>query len=286
MTSSTSGTDRFGICSEEFFQGLWSPACNLTNRISGPAAFLTIPKIAPKMGQMIERVRVDWVFYSLGPLLVCDCRIANRPTHNFTKSFDNLLYSWSFAHQLVYLFGRKLGAGQKSCGASGYVFGDGQRNDSVSITPREKHGILCGHASADKRAYILVVGWCLNMNGPNLRPIKNSIGQPMLQIPKRRSVSKVSKRLIIGCALKLRIVHDQFQSGIAGRCSKDRSGFEKAIGHWIREVCALYIPHSRLNRNRIEEITFDDLSALLTEFIASSIEFVDEGANGKAVRGQ
>src|SRR5207249_3608372 len=134
----TFGADRFGIRSEELFQRLWIPARDLTNSIGSLAVFLTIPEVLPKMGQMIEGVGIDSLLYCIRPLLVCDWHIANRPPDSFTKGFDNLPHCRSFAHQRVYLFGGRVGGSQKSCGNAGYVFGAGERNDSVAIAPGQE----------------------------------------------------------------------------------------------------------------------------------------------------
>jgi len=44
-------------------------------------------------------------------------------------------------------------------------------------------GMQLEYAPADKSAYVFVVGRRLKMNGTDLRPLEDTIGQPMLQIP-------------------------------------------------------------------------------------------------------
>lgn len=171
-----------GIRPEELFQGLWIPPGNHTNCIGSLALFLTIPEILPKMAQVIEGVRIEMLLHGVGPLLVRDGHISDRPPERLGESFDNLAHGWSFAHEQVYVSGRQAGTGQKSCGHAGYIFGAGQGSDGVTRAPRQECGILRGHAAANQRADVLVIERRLNMNGPDLRPVEDAIGQPMLQI--------------------------------------------------------------------------------------------------------
>src|SRR5271169_4558389 len=124
---------------------------------------------------MIERVRIDPLLHCFNPLLVRDGHIANRPPHRPTESFDNFPHCWSFAHQGVYILRRHARVSQKSCGYAGYVFGTGKRNDGLVIAPWQEGGILLGHAPADKSPYVFVVGRRLKMNGPDLRPVEDTI---------------------------------------------------------------------------------------------------------------
>src|SRR5258708_38911851 len=111
------------------------------------------------------------------------------------------------------------------------------------MTPRQENGILLGHASADQSAYVFVIRRCLKMNGPNLRPVEDTIGQPMLQISKGWSALEIAKRGITRRTLKLRIVHHQFQSRITSRCSKDGHCLKEPIRHRIGKVSPLYFFH-------------------------------------------
>src|SRR5271169_6220107 len=95
-TSLTTGIDEFGIRSEELLQRLRIPASDHTNGIRSLEAFPTFPEVLPKMGQMIERVRIDPLLHCFNPLLVRDGHIANRPPHRPTESFDNFPHCWSF----------------------------------------------------------------------------------------------------------------------------------------------------------------------------------------------
>ena len=113
-TSLTFGDDRFGIRSEEFLQRLWIPAGYHSNRITSLVAFLTFPEVLPKVGQMIERMRLDSLLHCFCPLLVRDGYISNRPPHHPPESFDDLPHCWRFAHQRVYILGRHAGVSQKS----------------------------------------------------------------------------------------------------------------------------------------------------------------------------
>src|SRR5690349_24573265 len=70
---------------------------------------------------------------------------------------------------------------------------------------------------------------------------------------------KFSEGRIAGGALKLRIVHDQFQTGIASRYCKDGSGFKEPISHGVGEICALHIFHSPLHRGRVEEVALQNV---------------------------
>src|ERR1700724_1046435 len=157
-------------------------ACDLTNRVGCLAAFLAVPEVLPPMGQMIECMGIDSLLHCICPLLVCDWHIANRPADSFAKGFNNLARRQSFTHQRVYLFRGRVGSGQKSGSHAGSVFGAGEWNNGVTIAPGQKRGILMGYAATDKRAYIFVIGWRLQMNGSKLCPVENTITQPMLQI--------------------------------------------------------------------------------------------------------
>ncbi len=241
------GGHRLGVRPEKFFQRLRIPARDLANRIGSLAWLLAVPEVLPEMAQMIERVRIDSLLHGVGPLFICDGHIADRPSQRSPQSLNNFPHRWSFAHQRVDILSGRLGARQESCGHASYVFGAGERNDGVAIAPRQERAILLGHTAAHKRAYVFVIGRRLNMNGPNLRPIEDTIHQPMLQIAERGSVQKIAKRGIVRRALKLRIVHDQFQAGFASRRSKDGSRLKQPIGYWVGEVSALHAFHCRLD---------------------------------------
>ncbi len=176
------GGERFRIGSEELLQRLWIPASDLSNAGSTLTAFLTVPKVLPKVGQMIECMRIHSLLHCFRPLLVRDRHIANRPPDSLAKRLDDLAHCWSFAYQWVYRFGGQVGACQKSCCDSGYVFGAGERNNSISIAQGQERCTLFGHTSADERTHIFVIGRRLYVNCSNLSPIQNSIGETMLEI--------------------------------------------------------------------------------------------------------
>src|SRR6266705_2251384 len=135
------------------------------------------------MCHMIDRVRIDSLLHCLSPLLVGDRNISNWPPDCPSESFDNFPHCWSFAHHRVSILRRHSGVSQKGGGYAGYIFRTGERNDVLVIAPRQECGILLGYAPADQSAYVFVIGRRLKMNGPNLCPIEDAIGQPMLQIP-------------------------------------------------------------------------------------------------------
>src|SRR5229473_4595787 len=201
----TRGAEEFGIGSEKLLQRLWIPAGDRTYCAGSLVGHLTFPEGLPEMGQMIERVRIDSRPHCLSPLLVCDGYIANGPAHHPTESFDNIPHRWRLVHHWVNILGRQAGACQESCGHAGYVFRTGERDDGLFIAPRQKSSILFGDSTADQSAHVFIIGRRLDMNGPNLRPVEDTIGQPMLQIAERGGVMEVSKCGIIGRALKLRI---------------------------------------------------------------------------------
>ena len=77
-----------------------------------------------------------------------------------------------------------------------------QGNDGRILSPRQKDGALLGDAP-DKSAYVLIVGWRLEMNSTHVCPVENAIGQPVLQIAEAGSVLQMAKSWIAGPALKL-----------------------------------------------------------------------------------
>ena len=88
-TSLTSGSERAGCRSEELLQRLRIPAGDRTDRIGRPGACLTFSKVPPKMGQMIERVRIDSLLYCIGPLFVSNRHILNLPSDSLPQSFND-----------------------------------------------------------------------------------------------------------------------------------------------------------------------------------------------------
>jgi hypothetical protein len=212
---------RFTIDSEELFQGLWIPPGNRTNCVGSLALFLTISEVSPKMAQVIEGVRIETLLYCPSPLLIRDLDIPNLPPDRFAQSRDNFPHGWSCAYQRINVLRGKAGVCQESCSHAGYVFRAGEWNDGLAIAPGQERGILLGHAPAHKRAHVFVVGWRLQMNRADPCPVEDAIGQPMLQIAERGGALETAEGGIIGRALKLRIVHHQFQTRIASRCRKD-----------------------------------------------------------------
>src|SRR6266567_2034243 len=92
------GADRFGILPEKFLQRLRIPAGYHTNRFGSLEVFPTFPEVLPKMGQMIDRVRIDSLLHCLSPLLVGNRNISNWPPDCPAESFDNFPHCWGFAH--------------------------------------------------------------------------------------------------------------------------------------------------------------------------------------------
>src|SRR4051812_44033789 len=131
---------------------------------------------------MIERVRINSPLHCLSPLLVRDRYIADGPPDGFTKSFDNFPHGWSFTHEGVYILGRHTGISQEGRRYAGNIFRTGEGNDRRLLAPRQEGGILLGNGPTDESAYIFVIRWRLKVNGPNLRQVENTIGQPMLQV--------------------------------------------------------------------------------------------------------
>src|SRR6185312_10666411 len=131
---------------------------------------------------MIERVRIEPLLHSLSPLLVRDRYIADRPPYGVTKGFDNFPHRRRFTHDGVYILGRQTGIGQKGCRYPRNIFRTGEWNNRRLIAPRQEGRILLGHGPADESAYIFVIRRRLKMNSPDLRPIENTIGQPVLQV--------------------------------------------------------------------------------------------------------
>src|SRR5215469_5304278 len=101
----------------------------------------------------------------------------------------------------------------------------------------------------------------------------------MLQISERRSVLKIPKSRMLGCVLKLGIIHHQSEPCIASRCCKDRDGLKQSIRYRVGEKSALHIFHRRVHGGWVEEIAFDDFRPLFTQLVRASIKFMDEGAN-------
>src|SRR5215472_2269175 len=131
---------------------------------------------------MIERVRIDPPLYRVGPLLVRDCHVSNRPSGCSCESFRHLSHRRSLADQGVHTLRRSTRILQQSGGNVGYIFGTYEWDDGRILAPRQEDSALLGDAPADKSAHIFVVGRCLEMNSAYLRPVEDAIGQPMLQI--------------------------------------------------------------------------------------------------------
>src|SRR6185437_6430935 len=169
---------------------------------------------------------------------------------------------------------------QKSCGNSGDVLCADERNDRIAISPGKERGILLGHAAAHQSAHVLVVGWRLNMHSVNLRPIEDTISQPVLQVPKGWCALKLAEHGIRRRALKLRIVDDQIHASVGGRGGENSRSLEQSMSYRIGEICALHIFHGCLHRTWIEEIALEDLGTLRAKFLGARVELVDECANG------
>src|SRR5262249_35269521 len=105
--------------------------------------------------------------------------------------FQHLSYCWSFADQRVRVLKRYARIGQQACGHAGYVFRTNERNDG--FFPAKENGVLLGNASANESAHVFIVGWCLEMNCSDPRPIEDAIGQSMLQIAETGSVLQIAK---------------------------------------------------------------------------------------------
>src|SRR5215472_11433918 len=131
---------------------------------------------------MIKRVRAEPLFHRTGPLLVRGGHISNRPSDRSRQSFSDLPYGWSFADQSVSALSWHARIGQQGCGDAGYVFRADQRNDSRILTPRQVDSTLLSNAPADESAHVFVIRRRLEMNGADLRPVEDAIGQAILQI--------------------------------------------------------------------------------------------------------
>src|ERR1700757_3350661 len=127
--SLTRRVDKFRIRSEKLLQGLRIPASNHTNSIGRLVVILVLAEVLPKLGQMIERVRVDSLLRGLSPLLVGYRYITNRPPDRLAQSFDEFLYRWSFADEGVYGLGWKAGVSEESCSYAGHIYRTGEWND-------------------------------------------------------------------------------------------------------------------------------------------------------------
>src|ERR1700733_8353930 len=134
----TFGAERFGIRQEKLFQRLWISPSKHTTGIGNLDTVLTFPEVLPKMGQMIERVRIDSLLYCISPLFVSDWHISNLPPDCPPQSFNDFPHCRSLAHQGVYILGGQAGASEKNCGYSGYVFCTSEWNDGLAITPRQE----------------------------------------------------------------------------------------------------------------------------------------------------
>jgi hypothetical protein len=129
----------------------------------------------------------------------------------------------------------------------GYIFGADEWNDGRILAPGQEDSALLSDAPADKSAHVFVVGRRLEMNSAYLRPVEDAIGQPMLQIAEAGSVLQIAKSRIVRRTLKLRIVHHQFQAGIACGCCEDCDRLKQPIGHRVGEVRTLDIPQGSLD---------------------------------------
>ena len=85
----TFGAERFGIRQEKLFQRLWISPSKHTTGIGNLDTVLTFPEVLPKMGQMIERVRIDSLLYCIGPLFVSNRHILNLPSDSLPQSFND-----------------------------------------------------------------------------------------------------------------------------------------------------------------------------------------------------
>jgi len=166
----------------KLLQRLRFAASHSTDRFRSSEGHFALSEVLPKMGQMIYCVRIDSLLHCLLPLLVCDWHVTDWPAERLAESLDNLPYRLSLGHQREHRFGRYIRLREKSCGYEGYVFGAGERNDCVTIAPRQEYSILRCHALADKSSHVFVIGWRLKMNGTDFRPVEYAIGKPMLQV--------------------------------------------------------------------------------------------------------
>src|SRR5438132_6686964 len=144
MTSLTTGDEESGIPSKELLQRLWIPTSDHTNRIGGLVAFLTLPEVLPKVRQMVESVRIKPLFHCIGPLLVRDGHVSNRPSDGSPESFGHLFYCWSLADESVRVLRRQPGISQQGCGYARYVFRADEWNDGSLLAPRQEGGALLG----------------------------------------------------------------------------------------------------------------------------------------------
>src|SRR5580693_3861285 len=111
---STAG-EECGILPEELLQRLWIPASEYASRIGSLIAFFTLPECLPKMGEMIERVRMEAPLHRIGPLLVRGSHISNGPSDRSPQSFGHLSHGGSFTDQSVGALRRHARIGQQGC---------------------------------------------------------------------------------------------------------------------------------------------------------------------------
>src|SRR5581483_8231095 len=104
----------------------------------------------------------------------------------------------------------------------------------------------------------------------------------MLQVAERGRDLQVAKRGLAGNALQLRVVHDQVQSSVAGTCSEDRGRLKQTIHNRIGEIRAVHAFHGSVDRGRIEQVTLEDLCALLLECFRSLVEPMNKGPDRNA----
>jgi hypothetical protein len=95
-------------------------------------------------------------------------------------------------------------------------------------------------------ANVFIVRPCLKMNCPDLCPVEDAIGQPVLQIAKARRFSG---------SLKLGVTDDQLRASLASSSGEDRVRLKQAIRHGVGKVGALDALESRANRGRVKRIT-------------------------------
>src|SRR5262245_5164552 len=100
------------------------------------------------MCQMIESVRVDTLLHRIGPLLVRDCHISNRPSDGSRESLGHLSHCGRFANKRVRTLKRRTRISKQGCGYTGYVFCADEGNDSFILAPRQEGGALLGDAAA------------------------------------------------------------------------------------------------------------------------------------------
>jgi hypothetical protein len=103
-------------------------------------------------------------------------------------------------------------------------------------------------------------------------PVEDAIGEAVLEIAEGRRVLKIAKVGIVERALKLRIVHNQLEGGIAGCCGEDGSCFEQSVVDGVSEVGALDALHGCLDGGGVEEVALDDFCCRRREAMMRPVE--------------